>query len=385
MKQHEVMVVGGGVVGATLALGLHRAGVDVALIERGQRPPAFNATDYDFRVYAISPSSEQLLKRLGVWDAIAARRISPYAGMCVWDEQPEQSLRFSAASLGVARLGHIVESSLLLDALWAGLSRVPCYLGAAVQEVDFAESAARVTLDNGQQLSTRLVVAAEGRQSPLRELANIECQQWDYPQQAIVCNVVTEHAHQHTAWQRFLPDGPLAFLPLADGRSSIVWSTRRAAELMALDDASFLNQLSDAIQHRLGRVTATTHRVSFSLGLLYAQEMARARLALVGDAAHVVHPLAGQGVNLGLADAVALIETVTTAQSQRRDIGGLRVLQRYARARKADALDMLAVTEGLYRAYGTGLSSWSELRQLGLDAANRLPLFKNLLMRRAMG
>jgi 2-octaprenyl-3-methyl-6-methoxy-1,4-benzoquinol hydroxylase/2-octaprenylphenol hydroxylase len=258
-------------------------------------------------------------------------------------------------------------------------------VGAAVRDAQFGESSAQLTLDNGQAFSARLVIAAEGRQSPLRELAGIDCQQWDYPQQAIVCNVTTEQPHAKTAWQRFLPDGPLAFLPLADGRSSIVWSTRQAQTLMSLNDTDFMAQLGESLQHRLARIMATTRRVSFPLGLLHAREMVRPRLALAGDAAHVVHPLAGQGVNLGLADAAALIEVVTAALAQRRDPGQLRVLQRYARARKADTLDMLAVTEGLYRAYGTGLSGWSELRQLGLDAANRLPLFKNLLMRRAMG
>lgn len=385
MKRHEVIVAGGGVVGAAIALGLHRAGIDVALIERGPRPPAFDANDYDLRVYAISPASEQLLKQLGVWDEIARRRVSPYQCMRVWDDLPVRSLNFSAQELDVDHLGHIVESKLLLDTLWHALAAVPCYLNAQITGLEVREDVAQLQLANGDAIDARLVIAAEGKESPLREWAGIECLRWDYPQQAVVCHVTTTHPHQATAWQRFLPDGPLAFLPLADGRSSIVWSSREASTLLALSDEQFRERLADAIHHQLGDISAVTRRVGFPIGLLHAREMVRPRLALAGDAAHVVHPLAGQGVNLGLADAAALIDGLRSAHQQRRDPGNLRLLKRYERARKADSIDMLAVTDGLYRAYGQRVAGWDDLRNLGLSAVDRLTPVKNVLMRRAMG
>lgn len=385
IQQHEVIVVGGGVVGAAITLGLHRAGVDVGLVERGARPPAFNPADYDLRVYAISPSSEKLLNDLGVWTAIAQQRVSPYRNMQVWGDLPHKPLIFSADELGLHRLGHIVESSLLLDVLWSALDDVPCYLNAELTGFESDESTASLHLANGDTLKTRLVIAAEGKESPLREWSGIECLRWDYPQQAVVCNVVTEQPHRDTAWQRFLPEGPLAFLPLADGRSSIVWSSTEAQTLLALSDDEFCKRLSEAIHHQLGDVLSCTRRVGFPIGLLHARDMVQSRLALAGDAAHVVHPLAGQGVNLGLSDATALIAELTSALALKRDPGSLRVLKRYERARKADTIDMLAVTDGLYRAYGMRRTGWDDLRNLGLSAVNRLSPVKNVLMRRALG
>jgi 2-octaprenylphenol hydroxylase len=385
MKHHEVIVVGGGVVGAAITLGLYRAGVDVALVERGARPPVFDQSNYDLRVYAVSPSSEQLLKDLGVWDAIVQRRVSAYRNMQVWDDLPHKPLIFSAGDLGLHRLGHIVESSLLLDALWSALGDVPCYLNTELTGFGSDEEAASLNLASGETLKARLVIAAEGKESPLREWGGIDCVRWEYPQQAVVCNVVTEQPHRDTAWQRFLPDGPLAFLPLADGRSSIVWSSTDAQTLLALSDAEFCKRLSEAIHYQLGDVLSCTRRMGFAIGLLHARDMVRPRLALAGDAAHVVHPLAGQGVNLGLSDAAALIAELTSTLALKRDPGNLRVLKRYERARKAETLDMLAVTDGLYRAYGMRLGGWDDLRNLGLSAVNRLAPVKNVLMRRALG
>lgn len=385
MKQHDAVVVGGGVVGAAIALGLHREGIDVALIERGPRPPSFNPSDYDLRVYAISPASETLLRQLGVWDSIARRRVSPYQGMRVWDDLPARALNFSAADLGVDHLGHIIESSLLLDALWTALAPLSRYLNTDVTGLQLNADSAQLQLASGETIGARLVIAAEGKESPLREWSGIECLRWDYPQQAVVCHVATTQAHQATAWQRFLPDGPLAFLPLADGRSSIVWSSREARMLMSLSDEEFCQRLGDAIHFQLGEITACTRRVAFPISLLHAREMVRPRLALAGDAAHAVHPLAGQGVNLGLADAAALIAELRSAHQQQRDLGSLRLLKRYERARKADTLDMLAVTDGLYRTYGLRAAGWDDLRNLGLSAVDRLSPVKNALMRRAMG
>ncbi|MGH8462080.1 MAG: UbiH/UbiF/VisC/COQ6 family ubiquinone biosynthesis hydroxylase [Stenotrophobium sp.] len=382
---HEVVVVGGGIVGAALALALHRDGVDVALLERGARPPRWDAQDYDLRVYAISAASSQLLTGLGVWPDIAARRISPYQTMRVWDDEPASALRFDTSGQAQPQLGHIVENILIQDALWRHLDAVPQYLGARLNRLLLDDDAARLTLDDGREMTARLVVAADGAESQLRQWAGIECVRWRYPQQAVVCHVRSERPHDGAALQRFLPQGPLAFLPLADGRSSIVWSATHAAELLALDDASFCNRLAAAAQFQLGAIAACTRRVAYPLHLLHAHDYVQPRLALVGDAAHVVHPLAGQGVNMGLADAAALAEVIIHARHSGSDVGALRGLKRYERARKADNLEMLAVTDGLQRAFGYRAAGWDSLRGLGMSTVNRLTPLMRLLARRAAG
>jgi 2-octaprenylphenol hydroxylase len=381
--KHDVAVVGGGAVGAAMSLALHRAGVDVALIERGPPPKPYDPYDYDLRVYALSPASSRFLAELGVWPRIAGQRVSAYQGMCIWDERPEQALRFDAASLGAPELGHIVENDLLLEALWQALADVPRYTQARLANLQLDQDAARLELEDGREISARLVIAADGAESQLREWAGIDCVRWDYPQRAVVCHVQTERPHQGVAYQRFLPSGPLAFLPLADGRCSIVWSTQDAEDLLAQDDDEFCSRLAAALQFELGAVTSCTRRIAFPLRLLHARDYVLPRFALAGDAAHVVHPLAGQGVNLGLADVIALTRQIT--QTAGRDPGGLRLLKRYERERKADNLDMLAVTDGLNRAFGTRTDSWDALRQIGIGAVNRLTPLKNLLMRRAAG
>ncbi|MGH8504451.1 MAG: UbiH/UbiF/VisC/COQ6 family ubiquinone biosynthesis hydroxylase [Stenotrophobium sp.] len=382
---HEAVVVGGGIVGAALTLALHRAGVDVALLERGAQPQAWRAQDDDLRVYAISRTSARFLDALGVWAEIASRRISAYRAMRVWDEHPESALQFDAAELAVPELGHIVENSLMLDALWRKLELVPRYLNACVKGLVVEDDAARLTLADGRAIAAKLVLAADGAESQLRLWAGIECLRWNYPQQAVVCHVKTERPHGGVASQRFLPEGPLAFLPLADGRSSIVWSATHAEELLALNDADFCNRLAAAVQFQFGAILGTTRRVAYPLRLLHASRYVQPRLALVGDAAHVVHPLAGQGVNMGLADAAALVDVIVEARKRSADIGALRGLKRYERTRKADNLEMLAMTDGLHRAFGHRSAAWDRLRNAGMSAVNRLTPLKNLLARRAAG
>ena len=381
---HQIVVVGGGVVGAALTLALHRAGIEVALIERGAAPKPHDPADYDLRVYALSPASTNFLGQLGVWPRIAAQRACAYEAMRIWDERPAEALRFDAAVLGVSQLGHIVENSLLLDELWRALASVPVYDRAEITGLQLEDDAARLQLADGREICAALVIAADGADSQLREWAGIECLRWTYAQDAVVCHVQTEKPHRGIAYQRFLPGGPLAFLPLADGRCSIVWSAQDAAELMALDEAEFLARLGMALQNELGAVTACTRRVGFPLRLVHARQYARSRFVLAGDAAHVVHPLAGQGVNLGLADAMALLRELDAAREDRRDFGNLRLLKRYERERMANNLDMLAVTEGLHRAFGLRSDSWDSLRNFGINAVNRMAPLKNLLMRRAI-
>ena len=391
MKRHDIVVVGAGVTGAATALALLRQGFDVALIEKGAAPAPFKPEHYDARVYAISPGSARFLQNCGVWNRIAAQRVSPYTRMQVWEGTPLQSLTFDAAELAVPELGHIIEDSLLRATLWSALAGTSVMTGVHVTSlalnVGAPSGATRLKLSNGNTLEAELVVAAEGADSPLREWAGIEVGGWAYPQRSIVANVTTEKSHRGTAYQRFMPGGPLAFLPLADGRSSIVWSTdtAEAEELMALSDAEFREHLGEALQRHLGAITAAEKRYAFPLRLLHAQNYVAPGVALVGDAAHVIHPMAGQGLNLGLADVEALVAVLCEARKQGKSVGALRVLQRYERQRKADNVEALALVDGLHRLFRLRAPELGGLRELGMSLVGRAGMVKAALAKRAMG
>ncbi len=384
---HEIAIVGAGMVGTTLAVALARAGFDVALIEAAPPAPYDPASDYDLRVSALSAASQRLFARLGIWPAIAAGRISPYREMQVWDAGGAGILHFDAAELGLPELGHIVENSLIQSAAWQALDRVRRYCPARLRALEPAADGCRLLLEDGGALEAQLVVGADGAESRVRELAGIGCSGWSYAQQGIVCNVATEQPHRHTAWQRFLPTGPLAFLPLADGRCSIVWSVdaAEAGTLMALDDEAFRRRLGEAFGGELGAITAVSRRAAFPLRMLHAQRYVQPRLALVGDAAHVIHPLAGQGVNLGLLDTAALAEVLNAAKREGRDLGDLRVLQQYERWRRGDNLLMTAATDGLKRLFGSRNPLLAFARNRGLGVVNAVTPLKNLFIRHAMG
>ena len=386
MKRHDIVVVGGGVAGAAAALAARRAGFDVALVEKAQAPAPWKEQDHDARVYALAPGSTRFLAELGVWDRIAARRASPYTRMQVWEGTPAQSLAFDAAELAVPELGHIVEDSLLRATLWEALGGAGVRTGAHVTGLALDNGRARLTLSTGEMLDAGLVVAAEGADSPLRDWAGIDAGGWSYPQRSIVCNVTTAKPHRGIAYQRFMPAGPLAFLPLADGRSSIVWSTdtAEAEELMALDDAGFRERLADAFQLCLGAITAADRRFAFPLRLLHAQRYVAPGVVLVADAAHVMHPMAGQGLNLGLADVEALVAVLGEARKQGKPVGALRVLQRYERRRKAENVEALALVDGLHRLFRLRAPELGGLRELGLSLVGRAGLVKTALAKRAM-
>lgn len=380
-----MVVAGGGLVGAAIALDLQQRGFDAVLVERGAAPRPFDPGFDDLRVYAVSPGSMDWLQQLGVWPGIAAQRISPYARMQVWSREAGESLVFDAADLHRRQLGCIVENSLLQSVLWSALDPSRSICGAGISALEQEDGGIRIDLSDGRSLQASLLIAADGGDSQLRTMMGIEAISWSYPQQAIVAHVTTERPHQRCCWQRFLPTGPLALLPLSDGRCSIVWSTTEAERLLALDDDRFMAELAAAIQFRLGAVTATTARVSFPLRLSHAGDYVREGFALAGDSAHTVHPLAGQGVNLGLADGRALVATLVQARAAGRRIGSLRTLKAYERARKADNLEMLAVTDGLYRAFDLELPGWARLRDAGMAVVQRLPPLKSLLIRQAAG
>ncbi|EIL91923.1 2-octaprenyl-3-methyl-6-methoxy-1,4-benzoquinol hydroxylase [Rhodanobacter fulvus Jip2] len=385
----DVAVVGGGMVGAATALALARAGFDTVLLEARAPAPWQLQDEVDLRVVGLAPSSVALLDDLGVWPSIRDARASAYAHMHVWDAASGAAIDFDAAAEGRRELGFIVENNLVQWMLWQALEAagVRRLCPSAVQGFEAREDHVRLQLDDGETLSAALLVAADGGSSPLRQLAGIGTRGRDYAQRAVVAHVHTERPHESTAWQRFLPDGPLALLPLADGRSSLVWSLpeAQAQRVLALDDAAFRDALGVASDFRLGRVTGTTPRASFPLKLQLAERYQTDRFVLLGDAAHAVHPLAGQGVNLGLRDVAELRDTLLAARAAGRDIGAAHVLRRYARRRRsADTLDALGF-DALARVYAWQSSPLVAARGAGVRLLDRLTPLKRLLSGHAAG
>jgi 2-octaprenylphenol hydroxylase len=395
-RDFDVIVVGGGMVGAALAalFGAYRptAGLRVAVLE--PRPVALPPAGepLDLRVSALSRASQRLLERAGAWPAVVARGAAAYQRMVVWDElgKPDGpgTIRFDAASFGEPNLGHIVENRTVQGALTErALAREVTILRTGLEALQAGGDAVSLTTTDGRKLSAALVVAADGGDSTVRRLAGIDTRGWDYGQHAVVAHLQPERAHASTAWQRFLATGPLALLPLADGRVSLVWSTtpEEAAALVAGDDASFADRVTAASASVLGRLVPTTPRVAFPLRLLHALAYASPRVVLVGDAAHGVHPLAGQGVNLGLMDCAALVEVLGDALEQGAEAGDFSALRRYERWRKAEILPAMALMDGLKRLFSNDDPVLSWTRRTGLDAVNRASPLKRALIERAMG
>lgn len=386
-KVFDVIVIGGGMVGAALAARLSQSGMSVALIEARQQQPFDNEQDYDLRVSAISAASCGLLQDAGAWAAIERQRHCSYSHMRIWESDTGSELQFSASEAGRESLGYIIENKLILDALWQQLDRVTLYCPDTVSALSLHADAARVTLDSGLELEAALLVGADGANSRSREMVGITTFGRAYQQKGIVAVVSTEQAHAQTAWQRFMSTGPLAFLPLDDGRCSIVWSARDelAAELMALNDAEFCKQLQEASQGRLGTVLGTGPRAAFPLQMRQAEQYVKPRFALVGDAAHVVHPLAGQGVNLGFGDVIHLVELLIEASGRGRDPGGIKLLRRYERARKSEDILMMQLTDGLSRLYASDLKLVATGRREGVKLVNVLKPLKTAFIRHAVG
>jgi 2-octaprenyl-3-methyl-6-methoxy-1,4-benzoquinol hydroxylase/2-octaprenylphenol hydroxylase len=385
----DVAVVGGGMVGAAAALALARAGFAVAMVD-AREPGAWAATDdVDLRVVGLAPSSVAMLDGLGVWSRIRDARASAYEHMHVWDAENGAAIHFDAADEGRDVLGYIVENNLVQATLWqaldeAGVRRI---VPAEVIGYTMREDRAQLDLADGQVVTARLVVAADGAESPLRAMVGIGTHGRDYAQRAIVAHVETAEPHQRTAWQRFLPSGPLAFLPLADGRSSVVWSLpdAEAKRVLALDDDAFRQALGVASDFRLGPILAVGKRAAFPLRLKLAERYEVGRVVLLGDAAHAVHPLAGQGVNLGLRDVAELRDTLVEAREAGRDFAATHVLRRYARRRRsADGLDAWSF-DALARVYAWQASPLVAVRGLGVRLLDRIGPLKSRLARHAAG
>ncbi|MCU0835882.1 MAG: UbiH/UbiF/VisC/COQ6 family ubiquinone biosynthesis hydroxylase [Chromatiaceae bacterium] len=386
----DLVIAGAGMVGAALACACRGRGWRIGVVEA--RPPQrdWPAGEVDLRVSALNRASQRLLSRLGVWERIQALGASPYREMHVWDAVGGGSIHFDCADLGEPDLGHIVENRVTQLALWEALEQSPdvdLLCPAEIAAAVVGPEAVVVALADGRRLSARLLVGADGRDSRVRGLMGIGTQGWDYDQTAIVANVEVADGHRETAWQRFLPTGPLAFLPLRDGRCSIVWSATepRASELMTLSDEAFRTELEDAFERRLGALGAIGPRGAFPLRLQHAEHYVAERLALIGDAAHAIHPLAGQGVNLGLLDAAELFAALDFARDRGRDIGGLWTLRRYERARRGANLAMLGAMDGFKRLFSNRIPPLAALRSAGMAAADRIAPLKRVLMREALG
>jgi 2-octaprenyl-6-methoxyphenol hydroxylase len=383
----DVAIVGGGMVGLTLATGLARAGVRVALIER-DRLDALAAAAFDGRGSAIAAGSQRILVGLGVWAGMAADA-EPILEIRVADGASPLFLHYDHADLGEGPLGWIVENAVTRRALTEAVREagVEVIDGATVAGAVYGGDEATLALDGAGEVRARLVVAADGRGSPIREAAGIRAVRWSYPQTGIVCSVRHELPHRGVAHEHFLPAGPFAILPMTRNRSSIVWTERSelAPGLVALDDAGFAAELRARFGTFLGEVTPEPGRWAYPLSVVHAARYVAPRLALAGDAAHAIHPIAGQGYNLGLRDVALLAETIVDTMRLGLDPGAAGPLARYERGRRPDNLMMLAATDGLNRLFSNDIAPVARARDIGLAAVDRVPPLKKLLMRHAMG
>ena len=391
----DVLIVGGGptgaCAGALLARGDEASPLRVAVLEP-RRPAAIHAqAPMDTRVVAISRASERILGAAGAWDKLSSPRVCAYERMCVWHERSAprsaDALLFDAAEAGEPNLGYIVEARLLQTALLEALVEAGGRITSAeLVALNIGADCIRVETSAGT-LSARLVVGADGAQSAVRKSIGLTAESSDYREIAIVANVATGEPHQKTAWQRFMHDGTLALLPLADGTSSIVWSADDAvaAALLAATPGEFAAQLDRASDLVLGPTRLVSDRASFPLRRLAAHRYVASRCALIGDAAHVVHPLAGQGVNLGLLDAAALAQTLLEALDEKEDVGAERVLRKYERWRKSEVAFIGTAIDAFDRFLSHGSGPVSRLAQQGLAWVNRSQELKRFFIGRALG
>lgn len=392
---HTVLIAGAGAVGLTvaalLATGRCADRMRVRVLEAGSLP-TFDAARPDLRVYALSRASQQIFERLRLWQALVGTRACAYQRMHVWegdDPYGSSSLVFEAAEIGEPDLGHIVEDALLRSRLIELVESLPdaeIATAAQIETIATTERTVSVTLRDGGTATGALLVAADGTESVVRNRLGMPVATRTYGQTALVANVRGSEPHRSTAWQRFLPGGPLAFLPLADGSWSIVWSLPSdvAATLHDAADSELAAALQSASGGVLGSLSVVGPRASFPLQALHAWRYTQPRVALLGDAAHTVHPLAGQGMNLGLLDAACFARVLEIAVLRGEDPGDLRVLRRYERARKGDNLQMLAALDGMQRLFA--LPAWlAPWRALGLGLVDRSGPLKRALMARALG
>lgn len=388
-QAYDIAIVGGGMVGLATAIGLAQADLNVVVIDAGHTEAV--SGEPRLRVSAINKASQRLLENLGAWSYLDTSRATPYQKMAVWDKDGFGKIAFDANSISETSLGAIIENDAISFALAkrvAEFDNITHIENQRLERIAFGEREAWLTLANGDNVSAALVIAADGANSWVREQCKIPLTFWDYGHHAIVATIRTEMPHLATARQVFLKDGPLAFLPLyEDNLCSIVWSVppERANELLAMDKVQFERNLTAAFDGRLGICQLESERQAFPLRMRYARHFARHRLVLAGDAAHTIHPLAGQGVNLGFLDAASIIEVISELQQAGKDIGDYAQLRALERWRKADAMEMIAAMEGFKRLFEGTNPLKKAIRDLGLNLVDNVAGLKTVFIQQAMG
>lgn len=385
----DMVIIGGGLVGASLVTALRKSGLKIALIEPHEPSSLSSDESWDSRIYAISPGSMDFLRNQGIWQRMDASRLTPVYDMTVVGDDNCSHIHFSAYETGVAELAYIVENRQLQTAVWEVLQSATDHLDiicpARCAAIIWHDTHAEIQLEDGRTLETALVVGADGINSWTRQQAGIAVSRHAYHQIGVVANFNTELSHRNTAYQWFRRDGVLALLPLADHRASMVWSTSEthAAQLRELPAETLCMRVAEASSHTLGKLGLITPPAGFPLNFVHVNYLIKPRLVLVGDAAHGIHPLAGQGVNLGLRDVRKLAELIRKRGLQ-ADIGDFMLLRRYECARKEDILALETATDGLQKLFNNSNPTLARIRNLGLEITNHLPLIKNQLMQHAL-
>ena len=384
----DIAIVGAGLVGASLAAALAQSGLELALVEPESARQPLQA-DWDSRIYAISPSSREFLAACGAWSRIDAERVQPVHAMRVRGDDNAAELIFSAYEAGLPELCHIVESRVIeqaLEAVLAECDEITVFRPSQPDSIDFAPDSALLTLVDGRSVESRLVVGADGAHSWIRQATGIQSDERDYRQLAVVANFDVQSVHAGIAFQWFRRDGVFALLPMPGNRVSMVWSSwdEAARRLSALSAEDLQTEVEAAADHLLGSMRLCSVPQAFPLRLIRVAELVRPRVALIGDAAHTVHPLAGQGVNLGFQDARTLADVLRGRNAQ-DDCGDWRLLRRYARARKESIASMQLVTDGLQRLFNNQVPGLKWLRNTGLSLTDRVTPLKKMLIERALG
>ena len=386
--QWDAVIVGGGVVGAACALALAEEGLQVAMVE-GREPPPWSPQKPDLRVFAFAADNAALLESLGVWKQVDQARARAYRSMRVWDAGGGGDLTFDADTLGRRELGWIVENGLLVDRLWAALpaAGVQLYCPARVEAMEQDAQGVRLRLDDGRRIEASIAIAADGAESTLRSLAGLEVIRHDYGQRGVVAYVDSALPNEDTAWQRFLDTGPLAVLPFERNRSSIVWTLpdAEAERVLALDEDSFNRELTNAFAGRLGEMRLVSARAAFPLRRQLATAYVAGRVLTLGDAAHVVHPLAGQGVNLGLRDVAGLRDLVRAAKQRRQDWSSPHRLQRWARTRRSENTVAAYSFDVINKVFSNDEMHLTLARGALLGLAGKMPPLMSMFWKRASG
>lgn len=385
---YDVLVVGGGMVGAALGCGLGGSGLSVAVVEDILPEPFFPQQEHDLRVSAINIGSRTIMETVGAWSGIVSRRLCPFRRLRVWESKSDTE--FCSDDINQPELGYIVENRVVQLALQERLDdfdNIDLLCPAKTVKIQYSADGSTVQLDDGGSLKCRMLVAADGGQSRVRQAVGIGVNSWDYKQHALVVSVETGYSQRDITWQRFTPSGPQAFLPLSGNHASLVWyhSPDEIARLKLLSDCDLVAELTAAFPECLGEIKTILGKASFPLKRQHSLDYVKAGVALIGDAAHMINPLAGQGANIGFLDAAALAQVLVSAHANGHDLGSISVLKQYERLRRKDNLLMMTAMEMFYRVFSNQNLPLKLFRNLGLGLAERLQPAKNKVMRYAIG